>query len=183
MRHTKHGARFELIAAMERDIPEMAWFGHGVRTFEKKYAVMDAYRYHVAVENHIAPHHWSEKLADAFLSECLPFYAGAPDLADDFPAESFIPIPIDDPVEAVRIVRAAIAAGEYEKRREAVLEAKRLILEKYNFWAQTIAVIESAGASGGEPGFVLRSRKAVRRRNPSAALEEGWGHFRRFLGI
>ena len=61
-----------------------------------------------------------------------------------FPAESFIPIPIDDPPRAADIVNRAIAAGEYEKRLGAIREAKRLILEKYNFRSQVIDVIESA---------------------------------------
>ncbi|MEZ6050382.1 MAG: hypothetical protein R3C02_03185 [Planctomycetaceae bacterium] len=42
------------------------------------------YRYHVAVENHIAEHHWTEKLADAFLGATLPFYFGCPNASDYF---------------------------------------------------------------------------------------------------
>lgn len=187
MRHTKHFARFRLISELAKAIPELEWYGHGVRPFGRKHEVMDPYKYHVVVENHIAPHHWTEKLSDAFLCECLPFYAGAPDLADDFPAESFIPIPIDDPAEAVRIVRESIAADEYEKRREAVREAKRLILEKYNFWAQVIAVIEAASGVGSmasaprSPAFIC-ARREMRKRSLSAAFEDGWAHVRQGFG-
>lgn len=185
MKHTKHFARFQLVSKLAKAIPELEWYGHGVRSFGKKYEVMDPYKYHVVVENHIAPHHWTEKFSDAFLCECLPFYAGAPDLADDFPRESFIPIPIDDPTEAVRIVKEAIAAGEYDKRREAILEAKRLILTKYNFWAQVIEVIETA-----EDGLlivndrkppVIYPRRALRRRSPAACLEDLFWHIRQGL--
>lgn len=179
MRHTRHAERFALMQALASGVPDFDWFGRGVRDFGKKYEVLDPYRYHVAVENHIAPHHWSEKIADAFLCECLPFYAGDPALTEVFPEESFIPIPIDNPQEAVRIVQEAIAAGEYERRREAVLEAKRRILEKYNFWAQVISVIESspAGASnisGAE--LKVYSRRVLRRRSLIAALEDFGGH-------
>ena len=132
-----------------------------------------------------APHHWSEKFADAILCECLPFYAGDPALTEIFPAESFIPIPIDDPDEAVRIVRAAIANDEYAKRREAILEAKRLIFEKYNFWSQVISVIESAPQSPRLPpsSRLVYARKELRWHSLSAALEDGWAHLRRFLGF
>lgn len=180
MKHTKHFARFRLVSELAKAVPELAWYGHGVRSFGKKYEVMDPYKYHVVVENHIAPHHWTEKLSDAFLCECLPFYAGAPDLAEDFPQKSFIPIPIDDPAESMRIVKAAIANGEYEKRRDAVLEAKRLILTKYNFWAQVVELIDSsAGSEVAEPAELVRiwSRKALRRHCLSAMLEDGWCHF------
>ena len=188
MKHTRHFARFRLISELAKAIPELEWYGHGVRSFGKKHEVMDPYKYHVVVENHIAPHHWTEKLSDAFLCECLPFYAGAPDLAEDFPAESFIPIPIDDPSEAVRIVKEAIAAGEYEKRREAILEAKRLILTKYNFWAQVIGVIEGFGGarlSRGEDAActAIYPRKALRKRSVSAALEDAWWHLRQYLMV
>lgn len=179
MRHTRHADRFALMKALASGVPDFDWFGRGVRGFGKKYEILDPYCYHVAVENHVAPHHWSEKIADAFLCECLPFYAGDPALTEVFPAESFIPIPIDDPQEAVRIVRAAIAAGEYERRREAVLEAKRRILEKYNFWAQVISVIESAPAEVSDPAAAaakIYSRRTLRRHSLPAALEDLWGH-------
>ena len=184
MKWTRHYDRLRLMRVLSAEIEGMEWFGHGIRSFGKKYEVMDPYKYHVAIENHIAPHCWTEKIADAFLCECLPFYAGAPDLGEDFPPESFIPIPIDDPAEAVRIVKGAIAAGEYERRREAVLEAKRLILSKYNFWAQVVETIgESAGMPVGAPGGRIYSRKRIRRRNIGAAVEAGCFHLRQYLAF
>ena len=183
MRHSKHHARYCLVSEMAKAIPGLDWFGKGVRPIEKKYEAMDAYRYHVVIENHVGVHHWTEKLADAFLSECLPFYAGDPAIFEVFPRESLIPIPIDDPHEAIRIVREAIASGEYEKRREAVREAKRLILEKYNFWDQVIAVIESASGQPVTPvnpmaPVRLFARKALRRHSVAAVLEDAWWHLR-----
>ena len=176
MKHTRHHDRFVLMETLSKAVPGLDWFGRGVRPFGRKHEVLDPYMYHVVIENHIAPHHWSEKIADAFLCECLPFYAGDPALAEVFPQESFIPIPIDNPVEASRIINSAIRSGEYEKRREAVLAAKRLILEKYNFWAQVISVIESAGECPpvSEAPGVIFGRRALRRHNPLAALEDVW---------
>jgi len=184
MTHTKHAARYDLICEMAKAVPELDWYGHGVRECPNKCAVLDPYKYHLALENHIAPHHWSEKIADAFLCECLPFYAGAPDLADDLPRESFIPIPLDDPKEAIAIVRSAMANGEYEKRREAILEAKRLILTRYNFWAQVIALIEARSATSVRAGSaVIRDRKLLRRHSAGAVLEDGWFHFKQYLHL
>lgn len=187
MRHTKHFARFKLVEAIARDIPELDWYGHGVRHIDNKLRALDPYCYHIAAENHIGVHHWSEKVADAWLCECLPFYAGDPDLGNVMPKESFIPIPIDNPKEASRIIREAIAAGEYERRREAVLEAKRLILEKYNFWAQVVSVIEAEREQCVTPVDPLRpariyARKALRWHSLSAALEDAAAHVSRFFG-
>lgn len=174
MRHTRHNDRFRLVEELAKSVPGLDWFGRGVRGFGKKYEVMDPYKYHVAIENHIAPHHWSEKLSDSILSECLTFYAGDPLIGEILPKEAIIPIPIDDPKLAAEIVNAAIAGNEWEKRRDAILEAKRLILEKYNFYAQVIEVIEAAGGGvrcSAEAGERIWSRHKLRLRSPRAAVE------------
>jgi len=188
MRNTMHDARYRLTEALVAEIPEMEWFGHGVRDFDLKYKTLDPYKYHVTIENHIAPHHWTEKLSDAFLAECLPFYAGDPVADEVFPEESFIPIPIDDSSEAARIIKSAIASGEYEKRREAILEAKRLVLTKYNFWAQVLELIEAESCqpvTPVDPSDPVRiyARKALRRHSVCAALEDGWQHLRQYLRL
>ena len=183
MRHTKHHARYELVSTLANTISEMDWYGKGVKPLARKEDALTPYKYHVAIENHIGVHHWTEKFSDPILCECLPFYAGDPAIAEVFPAACFIPIPIDDPSEAARIVKEAIANGEYEKRREAILEAKRLILKKYNFWHQVIGVVESVTTPVREDagGTVIYARKELRKRSVSAALEDGWDHLRRFV--
>jgi hypothetical protein len=183
MQYTKHAARFNLAEYLSKEIPEMDWFGRGVKGFQNKYEVLEPYKYHVTIENHIGEHHWSEKLSDVFLAECLPFYAGDPAADEIFPKESFIPIPIDDPVAASKIIKDAIANNEYEKRREAVLEAKRLILEKYNFWAQVIDVIECEKNQkitpvDDEHPVRIYDRKALRKKNLMVALSDGFYHLK-----
>ncbi|MFH1497951.1 MAG: hypothetical protein ABII82_09015, partial [Verrucomicrobiota bacterium] len=137
-----------------------------------KAEAVDPFRYHIAVENHLAPHHWTEKLADAFLGFSLPFYFGCPDVAEYFPPESYIPIDIFDPAGAERIIREAIARDEYTKRLPAILEARRLVLEKYGTFQQLAALIEERHAPAAEPppGATLRSRHGIRRSSPISAL-------------
>ena len=188
MRHTRHDERFRLVEALARAVPELAWYGRGVRPLARKEDALVPFRYHVAIENHIGAHHWTEKFADAILCECLPFYAGDPALTEIFPAECFVPIPIDDAAEAVRIVKAAIADDAYARRREAVLEAKRLILAKYNFWGQVAEVIASsspAGAPAPQPERPERlfSRRALRLRDPGAVGGVGCGHLGRLVRL
>lgn len=181
MRHTRHFERLRLIEHLSRNLPELDWFGHGVRAFDSKCAVTDPYRYQVVVENHMAPHHWTEKLTDAFLGWCLPFYAGAPDLADDFPRDSFIPIPVDDPGRALGIIRSAMADDAYGRRREALCEARRLVLEKYNFYAQVIAVIRGAEQDPGPAAGCLYPRRAMRWRDPRCAVEDAVWRVKRMM--
>lgn len=173
MKHTKHFARYQLISTLAKEVDGFDWFGFGVKPLAKKYDALDAYKYHVTVENHIGAHHWTEKFADAILCECLPFYAGDPAIDEVFPRECYIPIPIDDPLEATRIVKAAIAAGEYEKRRDAIIEAKRLIIEKYNYFDQIIETIKGSGTSGYVPKVTcIRSRRSLRFHSFAAIWED-----------
>ena len=184
MRHTQHSKRFELVSVLASAVPELAWFGRGVRPLDKKYEALDRFKYHVAIENHMAEHHWTEKLSDAFLCECLPLYAGDPKIFEVFPQESVIPIPIDDPDGAVRIIREAIANGEYEKRRGAVLEAKRLVLERYNLRGEILRVIKEAEGQSIKPAKgpqYVYERRRLRLRSPWTALEDGWHHLLRGL--
>ena len=184
MKHTMHDARYRLVEEIARRVPGADWYGRGVRPFDKKYEILEPYRYHVAIENHIAPHHWTEKIADALLCECLPFYAGDPDLGNVLPPESFIPIPIDDPEEAVKIIGEAVANDEFSRRREAVKEAKRLLLHRYNFAAQIVELVraeEQTSATPVDPSHpvVIRPRTALRWHSAGAMIEDLWLHCRR----
>ena len=177
MRHTAHHDRMATLRRLKAEIPGMAWYGIGFDRIAEKHDALDAFRYHVAIENHIAPNHWSEKLPDAILCECLPFYAGDPLLGETLPPESFIRIPHDNPDEAVRIVKAAIANDEWSRRLPAIRRAKELLLSKYNFWAQVVELIESARNQPVTPAdparpIVVYGHRAYRNRHPLAAVED-----------
>lgn len=187
MKHTRHFERLTLIRHLAETIPGFEWYGRGIRDIDEKEDALDDFKYHVAIENHIAPGHWSEKIVDPILCECLAFYAGDPNLGNVLPPESFIPIPIDNPAECERIIQEAIANDEYTKRLPAIKEAKRLILAKYNFYDQIIKVIKESQAAGldstdAKPdGGYIYSRHDFRKHNLLAALEDGWLHLKRLL--
>lgn len=187
MKHTRHHERLALIRHLAESVPGFEWYGRGIRDIAKKEDALDEFKYHVAIENHIAPGHWSEKIVDPILCECLAFYAGDPNLGKVLPPESFIPIPIDNPQECERIIKAAIANDEYSKRLPAIKEAKRLILEKYNIYDQVIKTIEAAMAEGSDgkddqpDGGYIYSRHEFRKHSFLAALEDGWLHLKRLL--
>ena len=186
MKQTLHYKRFMLTKAIKAAIPELEWAGHEVKWIKHKYDLLDSYKYHIAIENHIAPRHWSEKITDSILSECLTFYAGDPELGKVLPPESFIPIPIDDPEAAICIIKTAIANNEYEKRLPAIRAAKELILKKYNFYAQIKKVIEECAeqkVTSVDPKrpIVIYSRKTLRKHNLLVALSDGFLHLLNYL--
>ncbi len=182
MKFTAHNARFTLIKSIAEAVPECDWYGRGVKPLNYKYEALDRYKYSLAIENHIEKGHWSEKIADVLLAEALPFYAGDPNLGNVLPSESFIRVPLEDPTEAIAIVKEALANNEYEKRIEAIREAKRLLMTKYNLWAQILKVIREVENQPVTPvsptqPWQLKSRRALRR-NPLVALSDGWHHFK-----
>ena len=179
-RHTLHHRRFNFMHQLMTSLPEMDVFGRGARPLDDKAEALNPYRYHVAIENYVGPHHWTEKLADAFLGLTLPFYCGCPNASDYFPAESYIPIDINDPEGAVRTIRRAIADNEYEKRLPAILEARRRVMYEHNFFALVSREIEKRHNPALKPDGVsaVCSRHAVRGRNLTNLAQDMFGKAR-----
>lgn len=176
--HTLHAKRYALTKYLSERMPELDWYGWGVKKLDKKYEAQNDYRYSIAVENYVAPYHWTDKIADPLLSLCLTFYVGDPRLEEVFPAESFIRIPLDDPEEAHRIIRQSIDNGEYEKRLPAIREARRRLVEQYNMFNRVADLIQEHTAKSGQAAmperpYLLRGRHRLRR-NPLHLLTEGW---------
>lgn len=167
-KHTLHNLRLEFTRWLQGKLPEMDLFGHGTRLIAHKYDALDPYRFHLAIENHLAPHHWTEKLADPYLSHTIPIYCGCPNIADYFPAESYVAIDINRPDEALDAIQAVLADPEsYQNRSEALREARRRLLYQYNL----IAVLEKFIGRHYQPDQPatrrpLYGRKQMRLRQP-----------------
>jgi hypothetical protein len=178
--HTLHRSRYGFVQRLKAALPGLEIFGHGVRYIERKNEALDPFRYHVAIENHVCPHHWTEKLADSFLGMCLPFYHGCPNVTDYFPEESCIPINIHRFDEALDRIRRAIRDNEYERRLPAIREARRRVLERYATFPQMARLIEERtpplpapySPPLTSPGRIL-SRHAWRRQHPLGSLGFG----------
>ncbi|MES2919238.1 MAG: glycosyltransferase family 10 [Pseudomonadota bacterium] len=182
-RHTQHYRRFAFMSRVQALMPELDVFGRGYKPLQDKAEALDDYRYHICVENHMAPHHWTEKLSDSFLGRCLPFYAGAPDAASYFPEGSFVAVDINDPEGAVALLRQAIREDWYAQRLPLIEEARRRVLEEHHLFAVIERIVASASrdatsAAGGSgaaaavapaSGPRLLSRHALRR-SPGLAL-------------
>jgi hypothetical protein len=182
-RHTIHRERYDFVQALKTRMPELEVFGHGVRPMDDKAEALDPYRYHIAIENHVGLHHWTEKLSDAFLGLTLPFYFGAPNAADYFPADSFIPIDIRDVGGAERIIRDAIAAGEYERRLPAIREARRRVLYEHNLFAVISGIVRERSVTtrvahfGGRISSRRRLRQIHPWRYPVFGIQKLWVRF------
>jgi hypothetical protein len=166
---TLQRARFEFTARLQAAMPALDRYGKGVRPLDDKAEVLDAYRYHVAIENDVAPHYFTEKLVDAFLGLSLPFYFGCPNAADYFPEQSFIPIDIFDFDGSLEVIRAALAENAFDRRLPDLEEARRRVFEEHNLFALLSREIESRHAAGGAGhggSSSIMSRRALRNSGP-----------------
>jgi hypothetical protein len=115
--------------------------GNGLKRFKNykgfvlnKWSAHSISKFTVVMENSIAPYYWSEKVADCILSDSIPFYYGCPNLDDYIPKNSFIKIDIDSP-EAYGHLVEKIQKYDKDSHYQSVLEAKSLILSKYNLYS------------------------------------------------
>ena len=181
-KHSLHLRRFEFLNEAMSELDDLiSVYGNGFRRVEHKAEALDSFKYHLAVENHIGPHHWTEKLSDAFLGYSLPFYAGCPNAAEYFPEEAFIPIDIRDTKKACDTIRGAIADNAFEKRLPAIIEARRRVIEDYNL-GNMIAkhIIEENKKLEATPRVPTRikSRHTIMRSGVFAFLRYAFGKMR-----
>lgn len=174
-RHTWHRKRHEFMSRIRDALPGLDVYGRGVRELDDKAEALDAYRYHIAIENHVGLHHWTEKLSDAFLGHTLPLYYGCPNVLDYFPEQSLIRIDIGNFDAALATIRAAIEGDEYTRRLPAIREARRRVLEEYNLMAVLSREIEKRHGCPAEHGAgqdTVYSRYALRKRHPMVAVRQ-----------
>lgn len=143
--HTFHKMRFHFTQKLQDVFKEMDRFGKGYRWIERKADAIDRYKFHICIENHIGKHMWTEKLADTFLGYAVPIYCGCPNVYDYFPKDSIIQIDITEPEKAVEIIKKVISTeGEYERRLDAIVEARHRVIEKYNLFAMINEIVEKS---------------------------------------
>lgn len=169
---TLHTKRLSFSNQLKRDLPELDIFGHGLTRVNDKAEALRPYKYHVVVENHVAPHHLTEKLPDAFLGYNLPFYHGAPNATDYFPKDSFIPIDINDYGATLDIIKSHIANNEYEDRLPYICEAREIALNEMNLFAILDKEIRASATVPGNSHKtgVIRNRRTMRIKNPLVAV-------------
>lgn len=167
-KHTMHAQRFNFTQKLKAQIAELEIFGHGVRFVENKYEALDPYKFHLVIENHFAPHVWTEKLADTFLACSVPIYCGCTNVFDYFPEDSLIQIDISDFDSALKTIRRVLSQeGEYERRLNAVLRARELVMDSYNFPAIIHRIVNTDTVSDHEGAEIIYSRRLMRLRQPA----------------
>ncbi len=161
--HTLHRQRYDFTQRLKLRLPFMDIYGHGVRPLKDKADALDPYRYHVAIENYLGPHHWTEKLADAFLGACLPIYYGCPNAEEYFPEESFLRLNLADVDATAEMIERAIHDGLWEARLPAILEARRRVVQDYGTIATIVRLVNERHRIGmnAVPRTLIQSRRRL----------------------
>jgi hypothetical protein len=123
-------------------------FGKGINGFEDKWDTLRDYKYHIVIENSSFDDYWTEKLADNYLAECFPFYHGCKNIDKYFDKSAYNLIDINHFEASVEIIEAGIAQNLYEKRYEAITEAKRKVMNEYNIFPMLIKQLEAQNHNG-----------------------------------
>lgn len=129
-----HKERLEFLEFIQKSDLDIDIYGKGIRPIDDKWDGQAPCKYSLVIENHVGTDHWTEKIADSYLTWSLPIYYGCPNIDKFFPENSFIRIDIHKPEEALNIIRDAIKNNEWEKRLDAIKEARELVLDTYNFF-------------------------------------------------
>jgi hypothetical protein len=110
------------------------FYGGGHNPILDKLDAIAPYKYHLVIENSVVKDYWSEKLGDPFLGFALPIYYGCPNIEKYFSNNSLIRIDIDNFEITVATLERIINEDIYESYLPAIIEARNLILDRYNIF-------------------------------------------------
>ncbi len=130
----EHRMRLRFVERLKEHFGErLSWFGNGENPVGEKWEGLAPYRYSLVLENQASNMIFTEKIMDAYLAMAFPIYWGAPDLDYFFPKESFRAIDIKHFGSALEAIEKVLEEDPYDSVLSSLLEAKRLVTDKYNF--------------------------------------------------
>jgi hypothetical protein len=135
----------KLRAAVDFDL-----FGNGFRPIADKWEALAPYRYSIAFENMRAPYYFTEKLMDCFVAETMPLYYGSNIIERFFPPEAMVIIDPADP-DIFAKIDDVVRSDLWLKRKDAIMEAKRLVLEEYNIFARLAKFVKEDSTAAMPP--------------------------------
>jgi len=84
----------------------------------------------------------TEKLFDSYLGNSYPIYSGATNAEEYFPNNSFTRINMHDFNGSISAIKNCISSNSYETNYEELLEAKKVVLERFNLIKRIDEIVE-----------------------------------------
>ena len=134
--------RFDFVKKLKRELgDELHWYGYENKT-EDKIEGIGSYKYHLVLENNLLPNTMTEKLFDSYLGNSYPIYSGATNAEDYFPSNSFARINMHDFNGSINVIKDCISNNYYEANYEKLLEARKIVLERFNLIKRIDEIVE-----------------------------------------
>lgn len=183
-KHTLHKLRFDFIKKIADELEDVdllyskeelsekfkTLYGNKAKYVPGKFAMIDDYKYHLAIGNQEGPNILTERVFDAFLGYSVPIAFGCTNLSDYFPKESFIEIDIRDKEASIEKIKSIISnEKDYERRLDAVIEARRRVMQEYNLIAMIAKIVENHDPEK----FHMKPRKRIYSRRWTRLMNVG----------
>ena len=166
-----HYQRNLFINALKQELVDrIDFFGYHDNFVSDKADALDAYKYHIAIENNMDKHLWTEKLADAYLAECYPIHAGCQNLHDYFPRQAYTSVNMRNIPQAIRIIKKVINSDLWQQNRSHILTAKSLVMERYNLFPMIADLVRQNNHLQEEP--LLEKPEKIYPFNPVISYKE-----------
>ena len=134
--------RFDFVKKLKKELgDELHWYGYENKTDDKIEGI-GSYKYHLVLENNLLPNTMTEKLFDSYLGNSYPIYSGATNAEEYFPKNSFTRINMHDFNGTINTIKDCISNNYYEKHYEELLEAKKVVLERFNLIKRIDEIVE-----------------------------------------
>ena len=139
-RTKNHRQRLAFLQQIHQSHPSLDVYGRNLPKciqslgeMKNKWHSMAPYYYSLAIENY-ADNSWyvSEKLWDSLLAWCLPIYYGGSAADRLLPPDSFLRLPSLDEKGIAYIQEVTSTPEAWHERKEAIAEARQIILHKLN---------------------------------------------------
>ena len=124
-------------------------FGTGYEQIEEKADGLAPFIYTVVLENNIHEGFWTEKLADAYLGDCFPIYAGGKIATADFDPQARLDIDIFHFDTSLRAIEHLIKTLNIDPVRGLIREQRRRVMLEHNLFAVANRIIEARGDRTG----------------------------------
>jgi hypothetical protein len=134
--------RFDFVKKLKKELgDELHWYGYENKT-EDKIEGIASYKYHLVLENNLLPNTMTEKLFDSYLGNSYPIYSGAANAEEYFPKNSFTRINMHDFNGSINTIKDCISNNYYETNHGELLEAKKVVLERFNLIKRIDEIVE-----------------------------------------
>jgi hypothetical protein len=141
-----HRRRYDFVKQLKEHFTDRVdWYGKGNNFINDKWDGLHDYKFSVAIENQQIENYWTEKIADCFLAYTIPLYYGCTNIDQFFPKGSYVKIDLDNIHKSIETIEELLTGNYYEKNLDAVKEARKLILNKYQLMPMVAGWMDGIG--------------------------------------